>query len=260
LPEGTRENAVIHTGLVSVSFRDLSPSQIAAMAAEAGLDGIEWGGDVHAPHGDRRTAEQVRHCTLDAGLQISSYGSYYRVACTGDDSSAFETVLESAVALQAPVIRVWAGNRPSAGADEDWWSRVVEDTQRIAAMTAPLGIGIAFEFHGHSLTDTTESTLRLLYRLDQPTISTYWQPPDSTEPEPPLDSLKRVSGRLSNLHVHYFVGDQNVGLDKGKEAWRAYFAHVQSLPGDRYALLEFVPDNTVESFMHEAKMLKRILT
>ncbi len=250
---------MIRTGLVSVSFRDTPSHEIAAMTAEAGLDGIEWGGDVHAPHGDRRTAERVRRCTLDAGLQVSSYGSYYRVACAGDDSPAFEPVLESAVALQAPVIRVWAGNRSSADADGSWWSRVVEDTHRIAAMAAPLGIEIAFEFHGHSLTDTTESTLRLLGCLEQPTISTYWQPPDSTERETPLDSLKRVSGRLSNLHVHYFKGDQNVGLDKGEEAWRAYFAHVQSLPGDRYALLEFVPDNTVESFMREAKTLKRIL-
>ena len=34
-------------GLVSVSFRQLSPDRIAELVSECGLSGVEWGADVH---------------------------------------------------------------------------------------------------------------------------------------------------------------------------------------------------------------------
>ena len=40
------------TGLCSVSFRKLTVEEIIAAVKDAGLDGIECGGDVHVPHGD----------------------------------------------------------------------------------------------------------------------------------------------------------------------------------------------------------------
>ena len=36
----------------------------------AGLDGIEWGGDVHVPHGDVETAKRVAKLMEEAGLEI----------------------------------------------------------------------------------------------------------------------------------------------------------------------------------------------
>ena len=42
-------NIIYHTGLASVSFRDLSPEQIIEAVKKAGLRWIEWGSDVHAP-------------------------------------------------------------------------------------------------------------------------------------------------------------------------------------------------------------------
>jgi len=41
----------LRPGLVSVSFRALSPSEIIPMVVSGGLQGIEWGGDIHVPHG-----------------------------------------------------------------------------------------------------------------------------------------------------------------------------------------------------------------
>jgi 3-dehydroshikimate dehydratase len=46
-------------GLVSVTFRKLSPQEIIALTAEAQLQVIEWGGDIHVPHGDIQQAENV---------------------------------------------------------------------------------------------------------------------------------------------------------------------------------------------------------
>jgi hypothetical protein len=43
-------------GLVSVTFRKLAPAAIVELAVKAQLRSIEWGGDVHVPHGDVRAA------------------------------------------------------------------------------------------------------------------------------------------------------------------------------------------------------------
>ena len=43
-------------GLVSVSFRPHTPEDILKAMQCAGLNYIEWGGDVHVPHGDEKTA------------------------------------------------------------------------------------------------------------------------------------------------------------------------------------------------------------
>ena len=138
-------------GLVSITFRKLTPAEIIALVKQTPLAGIEWGGDIHVPHGDVKRAAEVGRMTRDAGLAVSAYGSYYGET----DRLVFERVLDSAVALGAPVIRIWAGRKGSAAA----------------------GRQIAFEFHGGSLADTPESCLRLLQAVNHPAVFTYWQPP-----------------------------------------------------------------------------------
>ena len=87
---------MIRGGLVSVTFRALSAGEIVDLVARAGLTGIEWGGDVHVPHGDVACAREVYQRTVDAGLTVCSYGSYYRVG--SGEPPAFEAVIESALA------------------------------------------------------------------------------------------------------------------------------------------------------------------
>ncbi|MET0262082.1 MAG: sugar phosphate isomerase/epimerase, partial [Rariglobus sp.] len=69
---------MIYPGLVSVTFRKLSPNEVAGLVKKAGLKGIEWGGDIHVPHGDLARAREVRELTLEHGLKTAAYGSYYR--------------------------------------------------------------------------------------------------------------------------------------------------------------------------------------
>ncbi len=67
------------TGLVSVSFRKLPPEQIIALARQAGLQSIEWGGDVHVPPENLENARVIGEMTRAAGLSVACYGSYYRL-------------------------------------------------------------------------------------------------------------------------------------------------------------------------------------
>ena len=64
-------------GLVSVSFRGLSPEEIIRIAKDAGLNRIEWGSDVHAPFDDAERLSTIAACQRSAGLRCSSYGTYF---------------------------------------------------------------------------------------------------------------------------------------------------------------------------------------
>ncbi|MGC4030327.1 MAG: hypothetical protein QM754_01080 [Tepidisphaeraceae bacterium] len=97
----------LRTGLVSVTFRQRSVAQIISDVAKAGLQAIEWGGDVHVPPGDLPHAAEVRRQTAEAGLAVSSYGSYYNA--TKDPADLAGRVLATAAELGAPTVRMWAG-------------------------------------------------------------------------------------------------------------------------------------------------------
>jgi hypothetical protein len=248
---------MIQTGLVSVTFRKLEPADIVALVRQTGLHAIEWGGDVHVPHGDIQRAKNVRHITREAGLRVASYGSYYQVGSqTGTVS--FEKVLETALTLQAPTIRVWAGGLGSDQADAVGWRKVIDDSRRIALLAAGSGINLAFEYHQDTLTDTSASACRLLREIDRPNVGSYWQPPVDLGFEARMLGLREIAPWLSNLHVYNQSGAQLGLLVDGIAEWSKYMEIVRDLPGDRFCLLEFVKGDSPDQFLEDAEALKII--
>jgi Sugar phosphate isomerases/epimerases len=198
------EDFMIHTALVSITFRKLSPKEIITLVAKAGLNGIEWGGDIHVPHGNIERAKEVYRMTADAGLKVAAYGSYYHVGCEEQDGISFGEVLDTALELKAPTIRVWAGNRSSREADEARWMKVVDDAYRISEISKGSGITISFEYHGNTLTDTGESALRLMKSVGRDNVASYWQPPVGLDFESQIKGLKQILPWLGNIHVFWW--------------------------------------------------------
>jgi 3-dehydroshikimate dehydratase len=256
---------MINTGLVSVTFRQEKPKAIVDLVRQAGLDAIEWGGDIHVPHGDELIAHTVRQRTVNAGIRIPSYGSYYRVG--HPDSVSFTAVAQTATALGASVIRVWAGTRGSAEADDGYWRQVIDDSIRIAAEADQSGLTVAYEFHGDTLTDTYASTLRLLRTVDHHAIKTYWQPP-TLPVEENLEGLEALLPWLANVHVISWQPapgaaaeaemhkTERAPLAVMAEPWHRYFELLGQAEHDHYALLEFVSGDTPEQFLEDAALLK----
>jgi len=252
---------MIRTGLISVTFRRLDPESIVSWASRANLSAIEWGGDVHVPHGDVQRARLVGCMTREAGLNVCSYGSYYRVGCGAAGNAVdFERVLETAVALQAPAIRVWAGDRGSEAADEAWRRQVAEDARRIAELSASAGVRIDFEYHSHTLTDTTESALSLLSAIDHPNVRCHWQPRIQDDFAQSCAGLEPLLSRLANVHVfHWLPSGERRPLHEGEERWRRYLSALLPTGSEHYALLEFVKDDDPMQMMSDAETLHRIL-
>ncbi len=249
---------MIKTGLVSVSFRSLDISEIINLTKRAGLSAIEWGGDVHVPHGDISKAYKVRKSTLDAGLEISGYGSYYRAGeAESLQNPPFSDVLKSAVALGAPVIRIWAGAKGSKEAGKRYRSTVIKDSRRAADIAASEKIKVAFEYHAGSLTDEMHSAKQLMEEIDHPNCKCFWQPACGIDETEKVQGLEMILPWLSNIHVFNWVGDyERRQLLQGYDKWAKYFDIISKAKGDRYALLEFVKGDDPEQLIKDARALK----
>ena len=248
-------------GLVSITFRQLTPQQIVELCCKNQLQVIEWGGDVHVPHGDTEIASQVGRLTRLHGLDVAAYGSYYRLAASPADGLHFSSVLASAVALETKAIRVWAGNRGSADSDAAWRDEVIQDAMRCADLSAEKGITICYEFHGGTLTDTLESTCDLLAATEHPFIKTLWQPPHGRPLEECLHGLRTLTPRLQHVHGFHWWPDPShrLPLREGKDRWTAYVSELRALGVDANILLEFVAGDSPEALTDDAAFLNEML-
>jgi len=247
----------IRPGLCSVTFRQLDPSAIAALAASAGLEAIEWGGDVHVPPGDAVRAAEVARITADAGLAVASYGSYFR-AEAGEDIAP---VLDSAEALGADRIRVWAGRIGSADAAAAERAEVVDALAAAAEQAGQRGISLALEFHGGTLADDAAQTLRVLAEVASPHLSTYWQPTVSASDAVAVAEYQRIADRVSAVHVFsWWPVAERLPLTARDGLWTAFAraAAVAAKP-PRDALLEFVPGDDPAALAAEAAALRGYL-
>ncbi len=245
-------------GLVSVTFRRLAPREIIDLCVENGLRAIEWGGDVHVPPGNLKTAENVAVMTAAAGLSVAAYGSYY---CLGAENGPdFPFILGTAVALGAPVIRVWAGRTGSAGADASSRAAVVSDALRCADLASRHNIAIAYEFHQGTLTDTTASALELLAATEHPFIKTLWQPPNGAPVDQCLESLRAVLPRLQHLHVFHWWPDaaSRQPLSEGWDRWIAYLRELHAHALSPELLLEFVVGDDPAALRGDAETLREL--
>lgn len=250
---------MIYTGIVSVTFRKFSPKEVIKLSKDAGIDGIEWGGDVHVPHGDTAKANEVYKMTVGNGLKVASYGSYYRLGVEKKGVDTFKSVLETAVELKAPVIRVWAGNKGSADADRKWWRDCIEESRKIASMALKQGIRVAFEYHNKTLTDTVESAVKFMDNINHKNIRSYWQPLRSMNLDEQMDGLKKILPWLENIHVHYMTSEGREPLANGEDEWMKYLNIARELEKDLYAMIEFVKDHDPNQFFEDVKTLKQLL-
>ena len=225
----------------------------AALTAEAGLSGVEWGGDVHVPPGDREAARRASQLTHRAGLEVLSYGSYYRCQ-PGED---FTPVLESALALGAPLIRVWAGTKPWEEASPQEWEALAAQLGQAVDQAAAAGLALGLEYHRGTATQTKEGARALLEAVGRPGLTTYWQPNPDISQEEQLAEIDALLPWISTVHVFTWTG-ANVRhpLEAGAARWEEYLTHLAPAQKERCLLLEFVQEDSEEAFRRDARTLR----
>lgn len=251
-------------GLCSVTFRGLNADSLIALAADHGVRAIEWGGDVHVPPGDIDTATKVARSCARAAIACPSYGSYVRAGTEGA-RAAFAGALQSAQALGASNVRVWAGTEAGMSATAADWDRAVADLQAMSGLAADAGMTVSVEYHRNTLTETVADTETLLQRAQAAGLFTYWQPVPGRGLAAWQDEIRRLSPWLGFLHVfHWHPGadrDDRRPLAEGEADWRTLMAdwrQAPGWPGGRVAFLEFVADDSPQAFAADMEVLHRL--
>uniref|UniRef100_UPI00356477BB sugar phosphate isomerase/epimerase family protein n=1 Tax=Pontiella sp. TaxID=2837462 RepID=UPI00356477BB len=214
---------------------------------------------------------EVRQMTADAGLDVSSYGSYWKIVDAQGRPDSFNPYLESALALGTDTIRIWAGHKPSDAVSADERKGLVDQLREALDAAKRHGIKLGLEFHANTLSDSNASTLELLDELDHSQLYTYWQPIYwLTDPQYRLEGLKQLANRVSNLHVFHWRFSPGAGswgestdrrpLAEGAGDWETYFNVPLDASFNHYALLEFVRGDDPDQFLRDAAVLKTMLS
>ena len=240
-------------GITSVTFRDKKIEEIAQLAKSNGLLAIEWGGDIHVPN--KESAIVARKTTENLGLHVSSYGSYY---CLGQNQD-FDKILDCAKVLNAPIIRVWAGNKSPNAISEKEYEQVVFDCRAICEKAGKVNIKIGLECHHDTLTENRLSAVDFMSAVGNDNLYFYWQPNQFISFEENLLSAKDLSYKTIALHVFNWDKDNKYPLAEGKEKWRAYLNVFREKNIDLPILLEFMYDGKVEGLPNEARALIELI-
>ena len=238
------------SGLVSISFRKHSPEQILAAVKSAELDAVEWGGDVHAPHGDLTEAKKIKELSDAYGIKIAEYGSYYAIGKS--EPELFDKVLASAKALGASVIRVWAGQgKPSDTYSREEYEAAVADAKRICDMAK--NITVALECHPNTLTDEYHTAKQFLSDVAKENLKMFWQPNQHRPLEYNLDAIRALLPYIVSVHVFSWRRKEKFPLDVLESDWKQYI-NLLSSKNINY-MLEFMHDDNIETLRETAKTL-----
>lgn len=248
-------------GLCSVTFRGKSVEEVLALVKHAGLESIEWGGDVHVPPDlDPQRVREIRARTEDAGVTIASYGSYFHIIeGSSHNTHSWTQTMDVAELLGTSTLRLWCGGGDSCQADDALFREAADRAIEVAEAADKRHLTLAFEYHRGGLTDTAESTFKLLRCVDRPNLKTYYQTDGAPTSEAAVEDLKMLLPHLANLHCFYYPDGQRCLLEEGRDFWTPIVQYLKEAGHACHLLLEFVKDDAEESFLRDAAALRELV-
>ena len=247
---------MFYPGLVSISFRSLTPEEVIRLCANTGLTRIEWGTDSHVK--TPAAATEVFRAGLKAGVQPCSCGSYYKLGVSPKED--LRNVLEIAKELHTDTVRIWGGNRGSADLTESDFANLVKEGYAAAELAKTYGITLCLECHPNTVTDRYESELRFLKAISHPNMRTYWQPNQFESFQYNMEAAEALAADTKIIHVFAWSPTERFPLEQHLETWTDYLSVFHKTGGTYGTLLEFMPDNRPESLEHEAHTLRQLLS
>ncbi len=185
-------------GLASVTFRNKNIEQIVIAAKSAGAECIEWGGDVHVTCIE--SARKAKDLCRVAGIEICSYGSYYRIGSF--DTNSWVNICKIARELSAKTVRVWLGDKASECTCDEEYGILLKDAGIICDIADDYDLIVSAECHRNTYNDTTDSILKFINDLNRENFKTYFQ---SLYIDRNYDSdrIKRTKAFCDKIHISY---------------------------------------------------------
>lgn len=241
-------------GLVSVSFRNLSPERILELLKETDLKYIEWGSDVHAKPDDIDTLTSIAKMQNDMGIECSSYGTYFRIGVNKPEE--IYAYINAAKILGTDTLRLWCSDKSASKFTEEEKSVFFKECRKLSAIAEKENVILSMECHINTFTDSIESSLELMKEVSSPAFRMYYQPNQYKTEEENIYFASKISEYTTNIHVFNWKEKEKYPLCEAKEIWTEY---LKNFDGERYLLLEFMPDGKEESLIKEANTLREII-
>ena len=245
-------------GLVSISFRKYSPAEIIKAVKNAGLTCIEWGSDVHAPARDTVRLREIAALQEEYGVTCSSYGTYFRLGST--PLAELTDYIAAAKILGTNILRLWGGSKAGEDMTPEELASFTDTCKQAAAMAEEAGVILCLECHMLSITETPDYAVALMEEVNSPAFRLYWQPFQWLDSEGSLAVAKAYAPFAEHVHVFNWqspkMAPAKLPLAEAVEDWRAYLS---VLPPPRTLLLEFMPDDRLETLPAEAEALRTII-
>ncbi len=245
---------MIESGLVSVSFRSSSAEEIVKAAKEANLNHIQWGSDIHAPCSDMQKLVRISDLCLKNGISCS-YGTYFRFG--QDNPNDLYDYIRAAKVLNTGLLRLWCGTKGSVEYTQSELNRIYADCKLAAKIAENEGVVLGLECHNFTLTDTKESAITLMREVNSPAFKMFWQPNQFKTAQENIEYAKLLAPFVVCVHVFNWNKSEKYPLAEAEEIWADYLT---SFGGDILALLEFMPDDSIDSLTTESDSLRRIIT
>lgn len=243
-------------GLVSISFRQHTPEEILNAMKTAGLSCIEWGSDVHAPKDDPERLESLARLQEGYGISCSSYGTYFRLGATPMEE--LPVYFRGAAILGTRIVRLWCGNKNSEEYTQEEKNALFAACREAAGKAEEADMILCMECHNNTYTNRKEAALELMEAVNSPHFRMYWQPNQFRTDEENVAYAGLLSGYTEHLHVFHWMGQERFPLAEAVEKWKLYLKQFPQESVERALLLEFMPDDRLESLPEEAKALYSI--
>ncbi len=241
-------------GLCSVTFRKKSAAKVVEIAKNAGVEYIEWGGDIHVTN--REEARIVKSLCDNEGIKICSYGSYYRVGCA--DKSKWEEICRIAAEMKAPSVRVWLGEKGSSETTQTEYSCILEDLKSICSVARKYNLTVCPECHDNTYNDNTDAFLKIKKELNAKNFKTYFQS-RYFRFDYDIDRIERTFDFIENVHVSYRdLKREQRFRKKDKHYLDKLLTKLSKMNFDGIILVEFTKGSKEKNFMKDIAKLRRL--
>lgn len=211
-PIGRTRPSHLKLSLAAYSYRHLldGPRRsmdlfgFADLAADMGLDAIEPTSYYFPPDAGLEECRRLQRHAFRLGLDISGTAvrnDFCLVPGPARDASlaGVRDWVERAVAMQAPVIRIFAGQVPRGDTEAAAVARAIDGLRESVAYAGTRGVTLALENHG-GITATPAQLLRLVEAVDSPWFGVNLDTGNFQTPDPYAD-LERIAPYAVNVQV-----------------------------------------------------------
>ncbi len=241
-------------GVVSVSFRENTPSEILEAARAAGLSCIEWGSDVHAPCDAVEKLYEIAELQKKYGIICSSYGTYFRLGVT--PAEELEKYIRAAKILGTDILRLWCGSKSGTAMTEAERGEFLSVCKNAARIAKRYGVTLCMECHRNTFTENPDDAVWLMESVNSPHFRMYWQPFQWQSVEKNLENARKIAPYTVHIHVFEWRENVKLSLSEGVAEWQGY---LEAFSAPRTLLLEFMPNGKIEELIAEASALKSIV-